>query len=153
MQFSLNIQTIANVTMVLNNSSTKKGHINWTFYILNVAYILKTMLSKLFVIFYNEIITVPMKSGTELVCVSKQQRCFISEGICSFEQLGESVINIPFITSAFCFEWTNEWSDGLLIKTVTYCHLLAILVLNLQVSLRFAIIYCFWHRSEFVAYM
>ncbi len=34
--------------MVLNNSSTKKGHIKRTFYILNVAYILKTILSKLF---------------------------------------------------------------------------------------------------------
>ncbi len=30
----------------------------------------------------------------------------------------------------------NEWWDASLIKTVTYRHLLAILVLNLQVSLR-----------------
>ncbi len=34
-----------------------------------VTYILKTILSNLFVIFYNEIITVPMKSATELVCL------------------------------------------------------------------------------------
>ncbi len=34
--------------------------------ILNVAYILKTILSKFFVIIYNEILTVPMKSATEL---------------------------------------------------------------------------------------
>ncbi len=119
------------------NSSTK-GHIKWTFYILNVAYIL-------FVIFYNEIITVPMKSAAELVCISKQQRCCVSEGIYSFERLEESVINNPFITTAFCFltEWMNEWCDDSLIKMVTYRHLLAILVLNLQVSLGFAIIYCF----------
>ncbi len=37
----------------------------------------------------------------------------------------------------------NEWRDASLINTVTYRHLLAILVLNLQVSLSFAIIYCF----------
>ncbi len=103
MQFSPNIQTIANVTLILNGSSTKKGNIKLTFYILNVTYILKTILSKLFVIFYNEIITVPMKYATELVCVSKQQLCFVSEGIYSFKLLRDSVINNPHITTAFYF--------------------------------------------------
>ncbi len=37
--------------------------------ILNIAYSLKTILSILFIIFYNEIIIVPMKSATEL-CAS-----------------------------------------------------------------------------------
>ncbi len=77
-----------------------------------------------------------MKSATELVCVSKQQRCFVSEEIDSFERLGGSVINNPFITTNFCFltEWMNESCDASLIKTLTYRHLLAILVLNLQVG-------------------
>ncbi len=82
-----------------------------------------------------------MKSATELVCVSKQQRCFVSEGIYSFERLGESVINNPFLTLAFCFltEWMNEWCDASLIKTLIYRHLLAILVLNLQVGYHFVL--------------
>ncbi len=67
MTFSLNIQTIANVTLILNNSKKKK--IKWHFYILNLTYILKTILSKLFIIFYKEIIIVPMKYATELVCL------------------------------------------------------------------------------------
>ncbi len=87
MQFSLNIQTIANVTLILNDSSTKKVILSQHF---KCTYILKTILSKLFVIFYNEIITVPMKSATELVSVSKQQRCFVSEVIYSFKRLGVS---------------------------------------------------------------
>ncbi len=55
-----------------------------------------------------------------------------------------------------------EWRHASLNKTVTYRHLLAILVLNLQVSLRFKIIDCInntlygmvrydcdeWERSE-----
>ncbi len=85
-----------------------------------------------------------MKSTTELVWVSKQQQpclqetlthCFISEGIYSFERLGESVINNPFITIDFCFltEGMNDVTPCSF-KMVTYCHLLAILVLNLQVG-------------------
>ncbi len=35
-----------------------------------------------------------------------------------------------------------EWRHASLNKTVTYRHLLAILVLNLQVSLRFKMLYC-----------
>ncbi len=63
---------------------------------------------------------VPMKSATELVCVSKQQRCFISEGIYSFERLGESVINNLFITTIFCFltEWMNEWMNDVTPRTL-----------------------------------
>ncbi len=111
MEFSLNIQTIATVTFMLYNSSTKKGNIKWTFYILNVAYILNTISSIIvcYSLFYNEILF-PTKSTTELVCVSEQQRCFVSEGICSFERFGESVINNPLITTAICFvtEWMND---------------------------------------------
>ncbi len=46
----------------------------------------------------------------------------------------------------------NEWSDAALIKTLIYRHILAILVLNLQVSLRFAIIYYFiyWINNTIV---
>ncbi len=70
MTFSLNIQTIANVTLILNNSKKKKKKKNkWQFYILNLTYILKTILSKLFIIFYKEIIIVPMKYATEPVCL------------------------------------------------------------------------------------
>ncbi len=39
------------------------------------------------------------------------------------------------------YEWW--WRDASLIKALIYRHILAILVLNLQVSLRFAIISCF----------
>ncbi len=80
-----------------------------------------------------------MKSATELVCVLKQQRRFVSEGIYSFEGLGESVINNQFINKAFwsLTEGRNEWCNASLIKTVTYHHLLAILVLNLQVGYHF----------------
>ncbi len=85
------------------NSSTKKVILSEHFKILNVAYIFKTILSKLFIIFYNEIVTFPMKSTKELECVSNYQRCFVSEGIYSFERLRESVINNPVITTAFCF--------------------------------------------------
>ncbi len=82
-----------------------------------------------------------MKSATELECVSKQQRCFVSEGIYSFERLGESVINNLFITTVFCFltEWVNEWCDASHIKTLIYRHLLTILVLKLQVGYHFVL--------------
>ncbi len=46
-----------------------------------------------------------------------------SEGVCSFEQLWASVINNPFITTAFCFltEQMDEWRDASV--TVAYRHL------------------------------
>ncbi len=49
--------------MILNNSSTKKVILREHF---KCSLYLKTILSKCFVIFYNEILTVPMKSATEL---------------------------------------------------------------------------------------
>ncbi len=70
--------------------------------------------------------------------------CFVSEGIDRFEWFRESVINKSFITTVFCFlsEQMIEWRHASLNKTVTYRHLLAILVLNLHVSLRFKMLYC-----------
>ncbi len=103
-----------------------------------------------------------MKSATELECVSTAVS-LVKEST-ALNEFRESVINKSFITTAFCFltEQMIEWRHASLNKTVTYRHLLAILVWNLQVSLSFKIIYCMnntrygmvrydcdeWERSE-----
>lgn len=97
----------------------------------------------MFVLFCSGII-VPTKSVSS-ASPSNIQRYFICDQICGLVRFGESVINNPFIATAFCFvtEWMIEWRDAWLIKTATCRHLLVVLLLNLQVSLWFAIIYYF----------
>ncbi len=97
MQFSLNIQMIANVTLILNDSSTKKvilsEHCKCNLHFKNnivkvVCYILQLINNS-----SNEI-------RNRTCVIHWQQRCFVSEGIYSFTR--ESVINNPFITTCSC---------------------------------------------------